>query len=260
MGSTALPLWPWAASPDLASGLLVSVRMMALWWLAPPVSSQSLPAMARASLVLLLSLAMWSVAPPMAIEASGMQWLEWAVLEFGKGALMAFGLHLAFAAFTAGARMLDVQVGFGIGQVLDPGTRQAHPVLGAAFALLAPVVFLTLDGHHLLLRAFAWGVHAFPPGTDWPMEATFQVVWQQLRALYPLGLGMVAPVVFGLVLVELALGVVARNLPQMNLFILGVPVKVLVGLALLAAWLGSTVLPVQRVFDSFFRGWEGLVQ
>jgi flagellar biosynthetic protein FliR len=240
----------------LAAYLLVAMRTAGLLLLSPPLSSLSVPMMVRAACVLALSLALWSAQPPLSAAMDWARLMSWSVVEFGNGALMALGVHIGFAAFGIGARMLDVQIGFGMGQVLDPSTRQMMPILSAAFAVLAPVLFVVTDGHHIVLRALARGFERFPVGSLWQAEAAAQGVFQQVQGMFTLGLAFVAPVVFCLVLVELALGVLARNLPQMNVFVLGIPIKVLTGIAALAAWMAAASSPMTRVFDAIFRGWE----
>lgn len=253
--------WSGPVPAGVVSFLLVSMRMAGLLLLAPPFSSLAVPVMVRGAFVVGLSAALsvaWSPAHGAAL-ASELPWStlsSWAVLEFATGALMALGANIGFAAFAIGARILDVQIGFGIGQVLDPSTRQRMPVLTAAFMLLAPVLFVLADCHHVMLRAVARGLERFPPGATWSAETASQAVWPLVQGMFTLGLAMVAPIVFCLVLVELALGVVSRNLPQMNVFILGIPIKVLSGLAVLAAWMAAATAPMTRVFDAIFRSWE----
>jgi flagellar biosynthetic protein FliR len=239
------------------SYLLVSMRMAGLLLLAPPLSSLAVPMMVRAAFVLGLSAAVWPAqAGALSAELPWAKMVGWSVLEFATGTLMALGVNIGFAAFAIGARILDVQIGFGMGQVLDPSTRRRMPILSAAFMLLAPVLFVAADCHHVMLRAVARGLERFPPGATWSPETASHAVWPLVQGMFTLGLAMVAPVVFCLVLVEIALGVVSRNLPQMNVFILGIPIKVLSGLAALAAWMAAATSPMTRVFDAVFRGWE----
>ena len=182
--------------------------------------------------------------------------LIWSVLEVANGAFMALGVNIGFATAGFGARMLDVQIGFGIGQVLDPETRRLMPVLSAAFAVLAPVILLLVDGHHLILRAAARGFEHFPVGQLWAAEVGIPALVHQVKGMFTLGLALVAPVVFCLVLIELTLGVVARSLPQMNVFVLGIPIKLLTGLAALASWMAAATAPMAKIFDAILRSWE----
>ncbi|HRI55568.1 MAG TPA: flagellar biosynthetic protein FliR [Anaerolineae bacterium] len=240
--------------------LLVSMRLAGLLLLAPPLASMAVPGMVRMAFVLVLGAVLWQGQSVQIADPGLPALLLLSLREFANGALMALGVHLAFAAFGFGARLLDVQIGYGMGQVFDPMTRTMMPVLTAAFALLAPVLFLLSDSHHLLLRAVALSLEHFPIGSSLPADAMAQALFRQVQALFSLGLAMVAPVVFCLVLIEFALGVVARNLPQMNVFVLGIPVKLLAGLLALSAWMAAATSPFTRAFDLLFRGWEAALR
>ena len=96
----------------------------------------------------------------------------------------------------------------------------------------------------------------FPVGAAGSPVTAVDAVVREGAALFTLGFALVAPIVLGLLLVECVLGVIARNLPQMNVFVLGIPIKVLSGIAALAAWMVAATSPMTRVFDSIYRGWE----
>lgn len=77
-----------------------------------------------------------------------------------------------------------------------------------------------------------------------------------MTGLFSLGFALAAPVVVCLLLVELALGVVARNLPQMNMFVIGIPLKIVVGLVLLSVWFSGMGDAMSRAYSFVFRSWE----
>lgn len=182
-----------------------------------------------------------------------------ALTEAGLGAVMALGLNVAFAMFSFGARLVDVQVGYGIGQVLDPMTKQPLPVIGAVFSQLALLSFFAVDGHHALVRGLVLSVERFPPGAPiWMSDFVLGVVTRHTAALFSLGFAMVAPLVFCLMLVEVGLGVLARNLPQINALVLGLPIKVAAGLAALTLWASGAGAVVARAHASVFSTWEAL--
>jgi flagellar biosynthetic protein FliR len=171
---------------------------------------------------------------------------------------MSLGIAFAFAAFSVGARLLDVQIGFGIGQVFDPVTQQQLPAISGIVGQLAVVLFFLSDSHLAVLRGLAISIERFPPGAGWPLEAAFAPVLRYASGAFSLGFAIVAPVVFCLALIDLGLGVLARNLPQMNMFVLGIPVKVMAGIAALALWVTASSGVVARINASIFAGWEAM--
>ena len=244
----------------LTSTFLLATRLGGLLLMTPPIGVRAIPPTVRVALVFALAASLAAVLPPALQPRIGnVGDLIVAVCgELALGLTMALGIAFAFAAFAAGARLLDVQIGFGIGQVFDPVTQQQLPVLSGAVAQLAAVLFFASDAHHAVLRGVSASIERFPPGTAWPLDAAFGPVVHQAAGMFSLGFAIVAPVVFCLALIDLGLGVLARNLPQMNVFVLGVPVKVVAGLAALSIWIAASAGVVHRINTSIFSGWEAL--
>jgi flagellar biosynthetic protein FliR len=160
-------------------------------------------------------------------------------------------------ALSLAGRLVDVQVGFGIAQVFDPLTRSQVPVLSAAFGLLAAVFFFVIDGHHALLRGIAYSVERFPVGRGGTPAAAAEPLLRGMAALFALGFALAAPIVLGLVLMEFALGVVSRNLPQMNMLVMGIPVKIIAGLLALSVWASGFGVPARRLYAGIYQAWNG---
>ena len=176
--------------------------------------------------------------------------------EAAIGATLGLGVLMAFAGFGMAGRLVDLQVGFGIAQVLDPQTQARVPVLSAAFGLLATVFFFAVDGHHALLRGIAFSVERIPAGAAASLPAAAEPLLRQGAVLFTLGFALAAPVVLGLLLVEFVLGVVARNLPQMNMLLMGAPVKIAVGLFALSLWVSGFGAPARRLYGSIYQAWS----
>jgi flagellar biosynthesis protein FliR len=94
-------------------------------------------------------------------------------------------------------------------------------------------------------------------GHAWEGQAAAGPMLRQVTGLFALGFALAAPVVLALLLVEFALGVVSRNLPQMNLLLLGLPVKIIVGLAALMIWAAGFAAPASRLYAGIYQAWAG---
>ncbi len=250
----------------LISVFLLSLRLAAVFLLTPVLGGAGVPVRVRVVLILALAAAL-SLALPAVLESSrsalgaldGSAALFRAGLtELALGATLALGIHLAFSAVAVAGEVLGIQIGFGLGRVMDPASSTALPVLTSAFNQLAVLVFFMVDGHHGLLRGVAYSLERFPLGQPWPLEAAFAPIVKQVAGLFSLGFALAAPVVFCILLVEVALGVVARNLPQVNMFALGIPVKIFVGLVALSLWSAGAGRVMSRVYASIYRTWDAI--
>lgn len=248
----------------LTTVALLSLRLAAVFLATPLLAVTGVPGTARVLVILGLAAAL-SLALPAAATAPGAD-LDWpgALLlagfsELALGATLALGAALAFAAFTLAGRLLAVQIGFGLAEAIDPTTGASAPTLASAYDQAGVLLFLLANGHHALLRGLAYSLERFPLGAPWPLGNAFAPMLRQVAALFSLGFALAAPVVFCLLMVELALGVVARNLPQMNMLAVGLPVKVVVGLLALSLWFGAIGGVMDRVYASIYRTWDEIL-
>jgi flagellar biosynthesis protein FliR len=248
-------------APWIAAVLLLSARFSAVFLMTPVFHTMPIPITVR--LLLVMGLAA-SLALPFAGNGvpvtSGLGALAASfVREVAIGATLGLGVLMAFSGFAIAGRILDVQVGFGIGQVFDPLTRTQVPVLTSAFGLFGVLLFFLVNGHHALLRGIAYSLERFPIGQPWTIEAVAGPVLRQAAGLFTLGFALAAPVVLCLLLMEFALGVVARNLPQMNMFVLGIPVKIVAGLLALSVWAGGMGEVSLRIYAQIYKTWTAML-
>lgn len=179
--------------------------------------------------------------------------------ELATGAILAFGVFTAFGAFSVAGKILDIQSGFGIGSIFDPVTRSGAPLFATMLNLLAVAVFFGMNGHHAFMRGIAFSVQQVPPGTSL-LALPADAVIRQFGMMFSLGVVLIASVMFCLFLVEAAMAFVSRVLPQMNMFVVGVPVKIFACLLMLAATIGSLGPVMGRTYGAIFKYWEQVLR
>jgi flagellar biosynthetic protein FliR len=178
-----------------------------------------------------------------------------ACVEVFVGATMAFGVMAAFSAFSIAGKIFDIQSGLGMGSVFDPIERTGTALSATMLNLVAMAVFFGMEGHHAFMRGIAFSAAQIPPGSSFSMLSPEAVI-RQFGLSFSLGITLIAPVIFCLFLVEAVLAVFARVLPQMNVFIVGVPVKIFAGIAMLALTVESIAPVMSRIYASIFIYWE----
>lgn len=154
--------------------------------------------------------------------------------EMLAGFLFGFCITAAFAIFQLIGQFIDVPIGFGMVNVLDPTSQSQMPIVGQFQYLLAMAIFLLINGHHGLLVALSKSLDLIPlGGMKLPQEL---LGWGLgvFSQMFALGFQLSLPVVGTLFLTDLALAIVARTVPQMNVFVVGYPAKILIGLGVLA--------------------------
>lgn len=254
----------WGNNPWLMHVFFLSIRLAGILLFSPILFANAIPGSVRVLLVLSLSVAIAMGITPEAAQAEtysgGIGFIVVAALkELMLGASFSVGVMIAFAAISVAGNLLDIQIGFGVAQVFDPLTQKQVPILTSAFNQLGVIFFFLVNGHHTVLRAVAFSVEKFPLGTSWSIESLAAPVIKQIGMLFTLGFALAAPVVFCVLLVELALGVVSRNMPQMNMFVMGVPIKIVVGIVALSIWFMAMGNVFNRVYGSIFQTWDWML-
>lgn len=175
--------------------------------------------------------------------------------EIFIGATLAFGIFAAFGAFSVAGKVIDIQSGFSIGTVYDPVTRGGAPLFSTMLNLVGVVAFFGMDAHHALLRGLAFSFTQVAPGTGLRLIDVGPIV-RQFGVMFSLGVAVIIPVMLGLLLVEVGLAVISRVLPQMNIFVVGAPVKIFAAIGLLAMTAGSLGKVMGTIYASIFIFWE----
>ncbi len=244
----------------LTAVLLVALRMGPVFLLAPVFGSIQVPAQVRALFVLGLAATIVTglqiTVLPGSLSFGGL--ITAALYELLIGGLFAFGLFTAFGAFLFAGRILDLQIGFGVASLIDPASRTQAPLLGTFLNLLAIVVFFAIDGHHMLIRGIAFSLQHIPPGTSVP-DINVAALIAQFGAMFVYAVMIVAPALFSILLLDVGMAVMARTMPQVNVFIVAIPLKIFVGLVVLAISLNYMMPLMQNIFESIFAYWEQVV-
>ena len=239
--------------------LLVALRLAATLALTPVLAITGMTAHLRVFFILALAVTLASAlaVPPVAV-LSPADLIVAAMSELVLGALLAFGLFTAFAAFQLAGRMMDLQMGFGIASLIDPATHRQSPLLGTLLNMIAVAAFFAVNGHHLLIQGLAFSLSHLPPGRPFG-ELNYAAVVAQFGGMFVFALALAAPVLVVLLLVDIAMAVVARTMPQVNVFIVSMPLKIIVGLSVLIASMNFMGPLMARVFEALFDYWQQVI-
>jgi len=237
--------------------LLISVRISGVLLLSPLFSIAQLPIRIRILFLLGLSLVLYlglAISPLHSLASIG-GLISAIITEVIVGALMAFGIFTAFAAFMFGGRVMDFQMGFGVANLIDPATNTQAPLIGTLLNIMGVMTFFLLDAHHMILRGLAYSFDKIPVGT--PInELNMLAVIQQFGIVFSYGIALASPVILTLLLVDVGVAVAARTMPQINIFIVAMPLKIFIGLMVLAISIRYMPPILERLFASIFRYWE----
>lgn len=159
----------------------------------------------------------------------------WAVHEVVVGSLIGFAYATLFWAIRMAGDMVGLQMGFAIVNVIDPTTSSQVSLIGEFKYILAMLILLVLDGHHLMISALVDSYRLIPVGHGMFGDNAFDQLIRITTTMFVTAVKIGAPMMITLLLTDVALGIVARTVPQMNIFIVGFPLKIGIGFLILAA-------------------------
>lgn len=205
-------------------------RILGLIATAPVTGGAQFPARGKVALALLVAIVVTPALPPLPkIDPSSWHGLFLLAHELAIGLALGFLMRLVFTAVEMAADLIGLQMGLGFAQFYDVQSASMTPVLGRFFGLAATLTFLAINGHLLLLSVLADSFTTLPVGGG--AGATF---WKTLSSAggYMLfsALSLALPVIAALLITNLALGVLSRAAPQLNIFAVGFPITLFVGL------------------------------
>jgi flagellar biosynthesis protein FliR len=221
--------------------LLAAVRVLAAIGVNPLLGSARVPLPGRIGLGLFITLVLFPPGAPASDEAIAVGPAEIAG-ELLVGLLAGFAVTLIFATVQFAASLIGVQGGFGFGTTIDPHADLGQRTLEQFFGAFALVVFLQINGHHLFLAGLYELFGVVPLGGATLAGGTIEQLTAMTAGLFSAAVKMALPVVAALLLADLGLAVLARVAPQLNLFAIGLPAKILLGLGALVVAL-PVILP-----------------
>jgi flagellar biosynthetic protein FliR len=217
--------------PGILLFLLLVARATGLVLVAPLFGEAIVPARVKAMLTVALAVGMIAVAPPAPPSPTSLAELALLlVAEISVGLALGLVTRLFLLAFQMAGEIVAIQMALGMASLIDPVMGYRSNIMGRWMWMIGLALFLGLNGHHLLLRILATSLGTVPPGQGLLSDEVVRNVQVFTGESIRTALQIALPVVGVLLLTMLGLGILARTVPQMNVFIVGFPLKIAVGI------------------------------
>lgn len=232
------------------------LRVLAVFTAAPIFSSKAFPLRARIALALFIAFAAQpSLQGQPLININGPEAMGAVVQQVGIGLAIGFAVRLVFAAVELAGEVVGFQMGLNFAAFFDPTLNTQSSAVARFFGQMAAFLFVVMNGHLMVLMAVIKSFEAFPVDQNF-LEALKKMKLYDLGTdLFASGLWIALPMIGMLMFVNLALGIVSRVAPQMNIYAIGFPVTLTVGLIGITATLPMLDQPLlalmERTMDIF---------
>lgn len=217
-------------------GLLLSfwwpfVRIMALFASEPFLSNRAVPRPIKVLFGLALTLVVAPLLPPMPeVELFSATGILVTLNQMLIGLAMGFAMRLVFSAMEMAGHLAGLQMGLGFASFFDPQNAQQLPILALATSLIAMLLYLAFDGHLVMITALIDSFRLLPVTTEPLVGKGFGELFRLGGTIFTYGLWLCMPIIAVLLVTNLSIGVMARAAPQFNLFAVGFPITLALGL------------------------------
>ena len=231
----------------VGSFLLPLFRIAALLMFMPIIGTQLVSARVRLYLALAICVVIMPTLPPMpVIDAINLQAFIWIAQEILIGIMFGFVLQLFFQVFVIAGQIVAIQMGLGFASMIDPANGISVPVIGQVFMILVTLLFLAMNAHLVVFEVLTESFFTLPVGGGFLVENYWEIA-NKLGWVLGAALLLVLPAITALLVINLAFGVMTRAAPQLNIFSIGFPLTLVLGMVIV--WIGmADILAQYQVF------------
>ena len=234
------------------------LRVLAVFTAAPIFSSKAFPVRARIALAFFIALSAGpSLEGQAVVSIGGADAIGAVIQQVGVGLSIGFAVRVIFAAVELAGEVVGFQMGLGFASFFNPALNNQSSAVGRFFGHMAAFLFVVMNGHLLLIMAVIKSFQAFPVDQNFLEVLKVTRLFELGADIFASGLWMALPMIGMLMFVNLALGIISRVAPQMNIYAIGFPITLTVGLVGIAATLPMLEHPflslMERVIDLFVR-------
>jgi len=215
--------------------LLILVRMSGLFILSPVFGRQNMPALFKVGFSFFLTLIYVSAADNLTVDYQGSMVLYtvFVAKELAIGIIMGYVTYIIMSGIYLAGQIIDNQVGFGYANVLDPITNIQVPLTSNFYYTYIILIFLLINGHHMIIRALFYSYEVIPLGKLTFSSDVIGELGSLMGEMFSIALRISAPIIAAVFIADVVLGVLSKTIPEMNVFMLGMPIKVFVGLLII---------------------------
>jgi flagellar biosynthetic protein FliR len=243
--------------------LLIFVRLTSFFIIAPLFAMKGVPNQFKIGLAFFIALVALSNLPdgePLPLDSF---YILLIIKELGVGLALGFTAALLLYTVQIAGAFIDFQMGFSIASVMDPQTGTQVPIIGHFKYILALLFLLTVNGHHFMLDGVMQSFQSFPVESiafSAKMEDVAHFFTKLFVEMFMIALQIALPIVGALFLVDVALGILAKTVPQLNIFAVGLPLKIIVGFIMLFLSMPIFFYILQILFEKILISMSQLIR
>lgn len=241
---------------------LLLIRISGIFTSAPVIGAESMPAQVRIMSALTLSMLLL----PTEIAMRGPVQIPPQIYIFGLivvkeillGLLLGFVASFVIEGVKLAGEMMGIQIGFAMVSVIDPESQQEESIMGSLNYLIFTLIFLLINGHHLIIEAFNQSLRLVPLGLVNYNGNFVSEIFNRAPEFFTIGIKIAAPVVVPLIMLSVVLGIISRAVPRLEVFLISFPLNILMSFLIIIYYMDDLVryfiyLINSNIFDEITR-------
>ncbi len=233
---------------NFESLIFVFVRVASMLVVAPFFGGSNLPAQLKIGLALVISIIVTPTVGIIPLPEGSINMAIGIMREVGIGVVIGFTSRLVFSAFEMAGQMTGMQMGFAVANVIDPQTNSQLSVVAQFYNLLAILLFFALNIHLAFLTAIKESFEYIAPYTFSLNRGVVEGLFLMAGNIFAIAVKLAAPVMVTILLANIAMGVLARTVPQLNIFVVGFPITIALGLVIVGITLPFAMELIEKVY------------
>lgn len=231
--------------------ILIFVRMTGLFVVAPIFGRRNIPTIMKIGFSFLLALLLVNTVKTTGLNQyeSIYEFVFLVIKEFIVGITIGYVSNLVLNAIYLAGQLIDMQIGFGIVNVLDPMSNIQVPITANFYFMISMLVFIAVNGHYVLIKALFDSYNTVPLGGAVFGTGLMEDIIRVFGSIFTIGFKIAAPITAAILIADITLGVISRTVPQLNVFVVGMPLKILLGLLVLVLTIPMFIMVLENLFD-----------
>lgn len=241
---------------QVAAFLFVLTRTSGIFFISPFLGSMNISARIRGCMAVVLAIILFPVvvkeSAAIQAPASIIMFAITVAKELFIGWLIGVVGYITLSAVNMAGKIMDMQVGFAMVNMMDPTTQQQAGLIGTFLYNLTIIYFVVTNGHHVIISALAESFRVIPIDSLVWNTSLPQFMNDLTAGIFLNGMKIAMPITFAILLTNVGLGIMARTMPQMNIFVVGIPMQLMIGITMLSMVLPFYILFLDVIFNELY--------
>jgi len=241
-------LLPFISQESVITFMLLFVRFSSLFAFMPFFSHVSVPMSVKGALAFYFTVIFYTVTPSAAIAMDSSTLIAAIIMEGAFGFIAGFLVSTLFAAVGFAGEQISMVMGFSMAAAYDPQTQQSSQVISVMLNFFVLLILLASNGHHLIIQYIEYSLKQVPIGEFVLTKAYLEYSALAIKNIFLIGFTIAFPLMAMSLLSDIIFGMIMKTMPSFNLLVVGMPIKIILGIAVLTAVLASISLIFKEKF------------